>query len=289
MLDAVVIGAGPAGVAAALQLRRVDVDFLVFEAGEVGGLVRNARLVENYPAFPRGVRGGALAAALREQLSAAEIEVRRLRVRRVWPDDRGWRLETEDGAAEACRFVIAATGTRPRPLEVAGAAEAAAAGRLVYHVADLASPPERIVVVGGGEVAFDYAINLAERGCATTILVRGRVRAPARLVRLAIERGVEVATAAPVDGIALRGGRVSVATPSGDFEVDMVVAAVGRGPADDSIRHLGSLRVDAWGESRHPGLFACGSLVRPVELRHVAVAVGDGVRAATAVCGRLGR
>src|SRR4030043_1234586 len=55
--DVIIIGAGPAGIATAIQLKRYGVHPLLFERGQVGGLLRNANLVENYPGFPRGISG----------------------------------------------------------------------------------------------------------------------------------------------------------------------------------------------------------------------------------------
>ena len=69
-VDAVVIGAGPCGVAAALQLKRSGVRTLLFEEQSVGGLLRNANLVENYPGFPKGISGRRLCALMEEHLAA---------------------------------------------------------------------------------------------------------------------------------------------------------------------------------------------------------------------------
>src|SRR4030042_7192079 len=58
--DIIIIGAGPAGLAAAIQLKRYGIRPLLFERAVVGGLLRNANLVENYPGFPRGITGPGL-------------------------------------------------------------------------------------------------------------------------------------------------------------------------------------------------------------------------------------
>ena len=69
-----IIGAGPAGLAAAIQLRRFGVTPLVLEGDEIGGLLRNANLVENYPGFPGGISGLALIRLFERQ--ARDISVR---------------------------------------------------------------------------------------------------------------------------------------------------------------------------------------------------------------------
>jgi thioredoxin reductase (NADPH) len=58
--DVIIIGAGPAGLAAAIQLKRYGIQPLLFERAALGGLLSNANLVENYPGFPRGVTGPGL-------------------------------------------------------------------------------------------------------------------------------------------------------------------------------------------------------------------------------------
>ena len=57
MHDVAIIGGGPAGVAASIFLKRAGFDIVMFEKNEVGGLLLNAYLVENYPGFPRGIKG----------------------------------------------------------------------------------------------------------------------------------------------------------------------------------------------------------------------------------------
>jgi thioredoxin reductase len=73
--DVIVIGAGPAGIAAAIQLRRQGIDPVVFEKDAIGGLLRNANLVENYPGFPGGITGIDLVALLKKQLTEYSVRV----------------------------------------------------------------------------------------------------------------------------------------------------------------------------------------------------------------------
>jgi len=75
LVDVAIIGAGPVGIAAAIQLKRYDIEFMIFEKGKIGGLLRNANLVENYLGFPRGIRGRELVELFKEQLKNAGVKV----------------------------------------------------------------------------------------------------------------------------------------------------------------------------------------------------------------------
>ena len=70
---AIIIGGGSAGCATAIQLKRSNIDFLLFEKDEIGGLARNANLIENYLGFPQGITGKRYIALLKKHLEHLEI------------------------------------------------------------------------------------------------------------------------------------------------------------------------------------------------------------------------
>ena len=71
----VIIGAGPAGLAAGLQLKRYGEEFILIERDNIGGLLRNANLVENYPGFPGGISGRELVRRFKKQVSEISVKV----------------------------------------------------------------------------------------------------------------------------------------------------------------------------------------------------------------------
>ena len=71
----IIIGAGPAGLATALQLKRYGITARLLERDAIGGLLRNANLVENYPGFPKGISGLALVRLFEKQASVAAVDV----------------------------------------------------------------------------------------------------------------------------------------------------------------------------------------------------------------------
>jgi thioredoxin reductase (NADPH) len=77
MNDVAVVGAGPAGISAAIYLKRAGFEPLVIERDEVGGLLLNANLVENYPGFSPGISGENLVKQFTEQFESLGIEIKK--------------------------------------------------------------------------------------------------------------------------------------------------------------------------------------------------------------------
>jgi len=156
-----IIGAGPAGIAAALQLSRYGINPVLLEKNEIGGLLRNAHLVENYPGFPGGISGPELVKLFVKQLQEREIQVIFEVVTRLdWEENR-FRLETPTRVL-FCQTALVASGTKPTefqdfevPLPVRD--------KVFYEIYPLLeTKAKKIVIIGAGDAAFDYALNLAQ-------------------------------------------------------------------------------------------------------------------------------
>jgi thioredoxin reductase (NADPH) len=227
----VIIGAGPAGCAAAVQCLRLGVrPRLLDRSGRAGGLVFEAQRVDNYPGL-NPLPGPVFAERLADHLARFGIEVERATVTslasctgtsRARPaETASWSPGADTAAEEAgdatepargapailvrgdfdeieARGVILATGTVARPLDVPGAA-ALAGSRLFYSVRELLTAlpsARRALIIGGGEAALDYALTLAEAGARVRVLVRGTaVRAIGRLAdRVRENPAIEIVT-----------------------------------------------------------------------------------------------
>ncbi|MGQ9586972.1 MAG: NAD(P)/FAD-dependent oxidoreductase [Thermoplasmata archaeon] len=289
-VSAAIIGAGPGGIAAAIYLQRAGVAPLLIERGEPGGLLRSANLVENYPGFPGGVRGVELAERFVDQLRSSGVRVTRANVELVSAVRDGFRVKTDMGDF-SCRTVIIATGTRPKEIGLRGC------GRLngkkvFYDIAEI--PPElrkdkSIIVVGGGDAAFDYALNLRGKGNRVTVISRSEPHCLPLLRSRAKSSGIDVVTGCVPElvqekpkGVLLRcrseNGRA-------DFRGDLVLSACGRVP-DLSILSPALRRQTRTGkgipETRAPGMYIVGDAARGRH-RQTGIAVGDGIRAAMLV------
>ena len=175
--DVAVVGAGPAGLTAAVYAASEGLDTVVVEPGLPGGQARETSHIRNYPGFHHGIGGDDLAYRVCEQAwtFGADLVFRAAATDLEATDD-GRLLRLSDGSALAPEVVILATGARWRRLGVESLE--ALVGRGVIYGAptteDDAACGREVVVVGGGNAAAEAALRFAERAERVTVLVRGR-------------------------------------------------------------------------------------------------------------------
>lgn len=280
--DVIIIGAGPAGLATALQLKRYGIESLLFEQDQIGGLLRNAHRVENYPGFPAGISGPALVQRFGKQAAQAQVPVTFEAVVELALESNRFRLKTSTRLYTP-RIVVIASGTRPMTFP-ADCLPAGTLDRVCYEVYPLLRLADRrIAIVGAGDAAFDYALNLARRND-VTLLNRGervkclpllweRARACPRIVYHARTRisGIERATGG--------GLWLDCASPAGNLHVcaDYLIGALGREPRLDFLS--AGLR-GTLGRLEASGLLHLVGDVKNGAYRQTAIAVGDGILAA---------
>jgi thioredoxin reductase (NADPH) len=309
--DVAVVGAGPAGLSAAVYSSSEGLDTVLIEMAVSGGQAGASPLIRNYPGFPHGVNGGQLMAKTCEQawLMGAHI-VFAQRAVSLEPEDSGYRVTMHDGTTLRARVVVLATGIAWRRLGVPRL-EALVGSGVFYGVAageSRAVRGRRVVVVGGGNSAGQAALHLAKDALSVTLVVRGESLAAAMSTYLvqAIESTPTIAVhvnTEVVDG----GGAdtleyVTLADRKDgsirDMSTDALFIVIGGEPHTDWLP--GELARDAQGyivtgrdvlavpavawryhreplplETSLPGVFAAGD-VRHGSTKRIASAIGDG-------------
>lgn len=291
MLDTLIIGAGPAGMAAGIYAARAELSHLVLESGLMsGGQIVNTSEVDNYPGL-KGIGGFELAMKFREHCDECGVRFQDGKVVKVEKIENGFRAFLENGESYETKTVLFATGAKHRTLDIPGEAEFAGSGVSYCATCDGAFfRGKEVAVIGGGDVAIEDALFLA-RICSKVYLVhrRDEFRAAKTLVnRLRACGNVEFvlkATPAEIKG----SGRVEslcVNTPEGErtLPVSGVFVAVGMLPNTELLQGLVTLNdagyVVAGEDCRAdvPGIFAAGDL-RTKHLRQVVTAAADGATA----------
>jgi thioredoxin reductase (NADPH) len=288
LLDCLIVGAGPAGLVAAIYLARFHRTLAIIDAGH-----SRAALIpktHNFPAFPDGISGADLLSRLREQAARHDVSVRRGKVTGIARSD-GAFAATLDGATLRARSVILATGVDDRHPPIDGLAEATLCGCVrwcpicdAHEVAD-----QQVALVSRGNEGARHALFLRTYSPHVTLFaVPGDDRLDEEARAQLAQAGIECIEA-PVERIDQADGRrVSIRWSAGRRVFDTVYPLLGckarssivseLGPEVDEI---GELRVDAHQRTSVPGLYAAGDVVKA--LNQMTVGVGHAAIAATAV------
>ena len=297
MYDIIIIGAGPAGLTAAIYARRAEKSVLLIEKGAFGGQITFSPKVENYPGFP-SLSGNELADHFVEQALGlgADVEIETVTAL----EDCGTHkvVHTEDGNAYEGKAVIIAAGAKHRHLGLPNEDIHLGEGISFCAVCDGAFyKGKTVALVGGGNSALQEAILLSE-GCEKVYVVQNldfltgeqalqEILQKRTNVEVILGTVVEaLPDAAPLRSVTLR--RVAD-EHTYDLAIDGLFVAIGLEPENTPFANLAALDdrgyIDAGEDclTATPGVFVAGDCRRKA-VRQVTTATGDGAVAAIAAC-----
>lgn len=287
--DILIVGAGPAGLTAAIYAVRAGLKTVVLERENIGGQVTITPVVENYPGFTR-IPGKTLVDMIAQQAAQyTEIHLSE-EVRGIERSDGRFRVST-NWAVYDVRGIIVATGARNRRLDVPG--ESRLAGRGVSYCAEcdgyFFKDGRPVIVVGGGNTAATDALYLHNLGAKVTVVHRrGELRAEQRLRESIEKTGINVLTSTEVREIigdrTVKALRVENTAEGRVYEIpaEGVFVAIGYIPNNELAAMLGLeldgegyIKVDSGLRTSVPMVYAAGDVTGGVKQIVVAVSQGS--------------
>lgn len=296
MYDMIIIGSGPAGLAAAIYGQRAKLSVLVIEKQPMsGGQIINTYDVDNYPGMP-GVGGFELAMKFREHADGLGMQVVTAEVQSVEASGEVKRVITNDGTYES-RTLVIATGATHRKLGVAGEDKLSGMGVSYCATCDGAFfRGKEVAVVGGGDVALEDALFLARVSSKVYLIHRRDAFRGAKTLQEKVmnTENIQIIWDTTVESIEGEEMVESITLYNKKKEerevlpVQGVFVAVGIQPNSGLFR--GVLDMDAAGYicasedgvTSQPGVFVAGD-VRTKQLRQIITAAADGANAVTSV------
>lgn len=310
--DLVIVGAGPAGLAAAVYGASEGLNVLLLESFSPGGQAGSSSRIENYLGFPSGISGNSLASRAYAQAQKFGAQMLLAKGARLSCDRKPYVVELADGARVAARAVVIATGAKYRKLAVENLSRFEGVG--VYYGATFIEAQlckdDEVIVVGGGNSAGQAAVFLAESAKHVFMVVRsdGLANTMSRYLIRRIEETPKITVLPHTEIVALDGsehlGRVSWRNRQSGKTIEKSIAHlfVMTGAIPNTTWLEGCVVLDAKGfiktgfdlsadelraanwplerrpyllETSLPGVFAVGD-VRGGNVKRVASAVGEG-------------
>ncbi len=288
--ECVIIGAGVAGMTAAIYLKRAGISVLLLEKGVPGGQINKTSIIENYPGFKK-IDGPTLAMNMLDQVQSLDIPYQYGNVLSIEVDGDHKIIKTDMETIMTSRIILA-SGRKPRELGLSNEKKLLGSGISYCAYCDgMLYKNQDVVVIGGGNSALEEALYLADI-CKTVYIVHRRLeyRADDILVKK-IEKydNIKPCLGQNVIEILEKDNRVSGVRLSDNsiLPVTGVFIYIGQIPETSFIEDLitlkdGYVMTNEHLETNIPGIYACGDVIKK-ELYQISTAIGEGALAGTNV------
>jgi alkyl hydroperoxide reductase subunit F len=292
MYELIIVGAGPAGMTAAVYAARKKLNTALITY-DIGGQVLWTTGVENYMGY-QFIEGSELMQKFQEQVRQFPLDMKTGgRVNNLSRTDAGFEMRTDKGENYRARAAIIATGKRPRQLDVPG--EEKLRGRGVTYCAICDGPlfaGDNVAVIGGGNSALEAAedmVRIAEHVYLVSLtpltgdqVLIDKVKNANNLTMFLEHEVLKVEGGSRVEGIKLRNLKTK---QEKELEVSGIFIEIGLIPNSEPFKRmvrlnrLGEIEVNCANETSVPGLFAAGDVTNVPE-KQIVVAAGEGAKAA---------
>lgn len=278
------IGGGPACVSAAVQLKRSGFDILLI-TNSIGGNIKNANLIENLIGFPRGIDGKQYVKLIEDQLTINKIPILLEEVIKVEKDKgENYSIRTSNSIIIS-RFLIIGTGTLPIKLGIDGEKIAYQKKKLFYKISEVKnfSKQWKVLIIGSGDAAYDYAMNLSNQVSSLVIIQRSSHSKALPLLqeRVKNQSNIDIVSGRIPKLIDVSSNNLNLIINNGDLTEtitgDILLVAIGSTPNLSFL--TASLKSVERSSSLNPNLFFIGD-VKNKNFRQISIALGDGVKTA---------
>ena len=268
-IDFLIIGGGPAGMAAALQASRLNLSTTIIEKDCLGGQALAAPWIENYLGFPEGISGRDLMQIFERHIINSSIPVIYEETIDIERKGHGFIVHTQ-GVSLSAKTLLLAVGLTPRLAGLPNEIPYGNPHKIEHEGKD-------VLVVGSGDSAFDLASSFAMEANKVIVAIRGE---KPKAIPIIVERAL------------LRGVHIETNWEPSKIHADIIISCVGkemRHPLMEKLKErFGPFEIKPHSVQSIPGLFLAGDLCRGND-RHIAIAVGDGIAATQAAKRFLGQ
>ena len=283
--EVLIIGGGPAGISTAVQLERLGINFLLVEKSEtVGGLVKNANSIENFPGVPFGISGENLVALFERHLDILDISHVRDHIASIRKEKNGFKSVGKNTFFS--KIIVFSGGTVPKKLpeyekflDLSIFYDVVSAKEFLLKVN---KDQIKTLIIGGGEAALDYSLSMVKSGRVDVFVRSNKVKANESLKNQVFSNSeIKLMFDTHLKNIFKVNNQIKVAYETKDsvlkFDIyDILIFAIGRKSA------LGEINLDFDSKKAQNGFFIIGDALRS-GLGQIGIAVGDGLKAATEI------
>lgn len=285
MFDTIIIGAGPAGMGAAVYSARSGLNTLLLDESVPGGLLNKISIVENYLGY-KSVTGADLAVDMYNHVKHENVSFKLEKVVSIKEEDE-YKIVTTTKGEYKTKGVIIAIGRKPRKSGIPN--EEMYAGKGISYCAICDAPlykGKKLIVLGGGDSAFEEAIYLSNFASSVTIVVRNKISASDALVSEAKEKNIEVIIGK--EAIDFLGDETIKQVKFNDestIDCDGVFIYYGYQADTAFMKDLnitdekGYIEVDNSMRTKEPFIYACGDIIKK-DVYQIVTAASDGCIAA---------